>query len=338
MTAEDAFVHSILANPDDDLPRLVFADWLEENGRESHAELIRVQCELAHMPQRSKQAAVNARRKKLAAREKVLLAQPEFQATWPRGVGKPPYEVPGRKTDPERKYVRGFMPLAEVWDGELLDSKWKASPWNRLLREGKLLALKIDPGQGGFHAECDYTGYYEMEDLAAHPALCRVTKLHLFEADVSTDNLGVLARSPLLTQLCEVWLGVCTIQPAAFEALVTSSSVTRLRTLIVDAFRIAGGRETAKKDVRLWELVAASSNMVSLDRLLIDDWHPPTRKAVEALIRSPYLKTSLRLDVGIDGELQPSGMRWSFDHLPPAVVKAFRERFPECRFSAAPHG
>lgn len=46
MTAEEvAFHKAIAASPDDDLPRLVYADWLDEHGRGEMAELIRVQCE-----------------------------------------------------------------------------------------------------------------------------------------------------------------------------------------------------------------------------------------------------------------------------------------------------
>lgn len=45
-----ALVAGIRANPDDDLPRLVAADWLEERGEELRAELIRLQCESAAMP------------------------------------------------------------------------------------------------------------------------------------------------------------------------------------------------------------------------------------------------------------------------------------------------
>lgn len=37
----------IIAMPEDDLPRLVLADWLEERGESQRAEFIRVQCELA---------------------------------------------------------------------------------------------------------------------------------------------------------------------------------------------------------------------------------------------------------------------------------------------------
>ena len=42
-----AFIHSIREAPDDDAPRLVYADWLEDNGDPQRAEFIRVQCELA---------------------------------------------------------------------------------------------------------------------------------------------------------------------------------------------------------------------------------------------------------------------------------------------------
>jgi uncharacterized protein (TIGR02996 family) len=45
-----AFLAAILAAPEDDTPRLVYADWLEEHGDEAHAEFIRVQCELARGP------------------------------------------------------------------------------------------------------------------------------------------------------------------------------------------------------------------------------------------------------------------------------------------------
>lgn len=47
---ESAFLADILAKPDDDLPRLVFADWLDERdgpGDRERSEFIRVQVELA---------------------------------------------------------------------------------------------------------------------------------------------------------------------------------------------------------------------------------------------------------------------------------------------------
>jgi uncharacterized protein (TIGR02996 family) len=43
---EDAFLADIIEHPDDDAPRLVFADWLEDHGQPERAEFIRLQCEV----------------------------------------------------------------------------------------------------------------------------------------------------------------------------------------------------------------------------------------------------------------------------------------------------
>jgi uncharacterized protein (TIGR02996 family) len=50
MTSDrDALLAAICANPEEDTPRLVYADWLEENGEHERAEFIRLQCELARL-------------------------------------------------------------------------------------------------------------------------------------------------------------------------------------------------------------------------------------------------------------------------------------------------
>src|SRR6476659_7569532 len=41
-----AFLRAIAEQPDDDLPRLVYADWLDEHGEPERAEFIRLQIEL----------------------------------------------------------------------------------------------------------------------------------------------------------------------------------------------------------------------------------------------------------------------------------------------------
>ena len=48
MTDRDALIAAITAHPDDDTPRLVYADWLQENGEPDRAEFIRLQCRLEH--------------------------------------------------------------------------------------------------------------------------------------------------------------------------------------------------------------------------------------------------------------------------------------------------
>lgn len=67
MTYDDAFLQAILENPDDDTPRLIYADWLEERG-DPRGEFIRIQCHLATM------SADDERRSRLEQHERELLA------------------------------------------------------------------------------------------------------------------------------------------------------------------------------------------------------------------------------------------------------------------------
>jgi uncharacterized protein (TIGR02996 family) len=50
MSDHDALLRAICAYPDDDTPRLVFADFLEENGEAERAAFVRAQVELARTP------------------------------------------------------------------------------------------------------------------------------------------------------------------------------------------------------------------------------------------------------------------------------------------------
>jgi uncharacterized protein (TIGR02996 family) len=65
-----AFLQDIIEHPDDDTPRLVFADWLDDHGNEAErarAEFIRVQIERARLPiDDDRQADLEARERRLA--------------------------------------------------------------------------------------------------------------------------------------------------------------------------------------------------------------------------------------------------------------------------------
>ena len=50
MTDRDALLEAVFAAPDDDAPRLVYADWLDENGHPEQADFIRRQIELYRTP------------------------------------------------------------------------------------------------------------------------------------------------------------------------------------------------------------------------------------------------------------------------------------------------
>ncbi len=66
---EGAFLRAIAANPHDDLPRLVYADWLDETGRPGRAEYVRLDCRRrAEDLSDRERAAVDARLCRLYAR------------------------------------------------------------------------------------------------------------------------------------------------------------------------------------------------------------------------------------------------------------------------------
>lgn len=66
MNDRDSLLTAILAAPDEDTPRLMFADWLQENDETERAEFIRLQCRFEQIAPRS------AEGKRLAKREKEL--------------------------------------------------------------------------------------------------------------------------------------------------------------------------------------------------------------------------------------------------------------------------
>src|SRR4051794_26810457 len=69
MSHDDAFLQSIIESPEDDAPRLVYADWLEERGDAARAEFIRVQCQRAGMDEE------DPRQVGLLIRERALLKE-----------------------------------------------------------------------------------------------------------------------------------------------------------------------------------------------------------------------------------------------------------------------
>ncbi len=69
MNDEASFLTAIKQNPDKDLPRLVFADWLEEHGQSARAEFIRCQIEEAKFDWRDARREVWTNRAQILLRE-----------------------------------------------------------------------------------------------------------------------------------------------------------------------------------------------------------------------------------------------------------------------------
>ncbi len=66
LSRKAAFLAEIIVHPDDDAPRLIYADYLDEHGESEHAAFIRVQIELAHaIPEEMPERIAELRRREL---------------------------------------------------------------------------------------------------------------------------------------------------------------------------------------------------------------------------------------------------------------------------------
>jgi uncharacterized protein (TIGR02996 family) len=134
MTPQQAFLEAIIAAPDDDTPRLIFADWLEENGGSAgaaRAEFVRVQCKIATLRHELMSdedcGDVNCpgcqERRTLRQRERELLGSP-YGVSGVLIVRQPRPEWVGALKDilpwdrDSWTFRRGFVEEIELWIGE----------------------------------------------------------------------------------------------------------------------------------------------------------------------------------------------------------------------------
>jgi uncharacterized protein (TIGR02996 family) len=126
VTDGEALIRSVLANPADDAPRLVYADWLEERGRAEDAEFIRVQIELArlgfdgafHVDSQGRLQRMPAHIERLQERQLELwmggAGRPELHkelANWPMTI----HPMRGQSLRIRRGFVERVASFAEIF-------------------------------------------------------------------------------------------------------------------------------------------------------------------------------------------------------------------------------
>jgi uncharacterized protein (TIGR02996 family) len=195
MTHEHAFLEAILDDPDDEGLRLIFADWLEEQGQ-PRGEFIRTQCTLAGLP------ADDRRRRSLEARERQLLAR--HRDEW---LG------PLRSLAYLWGFRRGFaeevtLPAKVFLDHA--DTFFRSTP--------VLLARLLNSAS-------------RLGELAESPYLARLTALHLTDNQIGNADLMTLLDAADLGRLATLRLGNNGLGDAGIQALAECPRLTGLRTL-----------------------------------------------------------------------------------------------------------
>jgi uncharacterized protein (TIGR02996 family) len=222
---EAALIHAICDDPDDDTPRLAYADWLEEHGHLERAEFVRVQVRMARLPSDSPDLArlvwrarelFHHHHEKESFKPKVPRALEQFNWSYHRGFVTKIRGTAARFIKSANGLLRHF-PLEQV---ELTNA------------EGRITALADVPELSRIrHLELDtYDGDpSEVLGVLDSPHLTRLSSLNLQRTKLDVGQVKRLARKQRLAQLSELQPG----QPGDQEliALLKSPYLNNLTTL-----------------------------------------------------------------------------------------------------------
>ncbi len=218
------FLARIRERPNDDGPRLIYADWLDEQG-DPRGEFIRVQLALARLPEDDR------RRAKLRHVERDLLGR--YADLWSE-----PFR--GLATGPV--FSRGFVEEVKVTARQLLaypDALFAAGPVSHLhlLDLGSHLVPALALPQllklSGLTVFAQHLGPPLARAVAESPFLANLTEMRLARNRLGDDGAECVAASPHLANLEVLDLGENELGEAAARALAGSTRLGRLRRLEV---------------------------------------------------------------------------------------------------------
>ena len=249
MSAEiRAFLSAIAAAPEDDLPRLVFADWLDENGRPERAEFIRVEVQIA----RTTPGAPD--RGKLFERRDALLKahKKEWFALFDGKAEEYKSErgfVTAVRTGPEQFLAHadmwfGTQPITElgltnVWSGSTTDRKCHAKEIFTSPHLGQLRVLDLH--DAGVNA----AGMYWMSQ---NPAITELQELNLRWNRIANEGARTIATIPALAKLKTLDLRSCSITDPGGRAIAKSPHLGDLRELMLSHNYLSPDIEQLLKD------------------------------------------------------------------------------------------
>jgi uncharacterized protein (TIGR02996 family) len=292
---EQSFLTAILAAPDDDTPRLVFADWLDERGTDddkARAALIRTQCAAELLPPGSPE------RRRLDRQASAIVKANEKR--WLK-------DLRAGKFGTDYKFRRGFL------DGVSM------SPTKFIKRGGDLLTLAPTLRSVRFPYAAN-----EVTELAASPFLARIASadltlmctcgfcgideelrdlfkskhahnlraLNISRDRVDAEVVGALVRSPNLANLTELDLSDNPLGGDGLAALAKAKNLGRLTALTLS--RVCKASSAA--DLTGFQTFARSKHFPALKRLTLEG-DAVNAVAVTALVAAPFFPQLTHLDL-----------------------------------------
>jgi uncharacterized protein (TIGR02996 family) len=300
------FLDDIVAHIDDDTPRLVYADWLAENGQDDRAELIRVQVERARLPAwDAAQVRLRLCEEELLERhgEEWLAEMPAVEgARWEgfrRGIVA---EVSFASFEAMRKSAHACRAVAPV---EAVTVRWPRRREGRRavkpIAELRELTLTGSPDDEAFEwvAESPQLSTLRrltarslwggsLQRLVASPHLANLRSLRLPENNLENQGIFALTRSATLS---------------ALEELDFSSQSRHERYIHDPVIRAASMRALMG-----WPGMATVRSLTLAG-------NDVSRASLRALLRSPHTAALKELSLR-DGQLDGQAMAELADALP----------------------
>ena len=228
MDTETALLAAIWGSPHDDLPRLVYADWLDETGdpaKAARAEFIRVQCELHRV------GGFDDRTRELTDREQHLLG--EWRTWWlprqklrhasvgfHRGMFCPGYSSDLKGIRAEAAVVRAVAPLYDLW----LDSA-----------DGFEQFLKRPPAEGVQSLRLSSRFAWWGKSIAESPFTKNLARLTVNHPHASPADFACLGRAEHLVHLTDLWWPEAETSAELLHLLLAARFAPQLRRLALGA-------------------------------------------------------------------------------------------------------
>jgi uncharacterized protein (TIGR02996 family) len=294
-TDEQSFLAAIHAAPDDDTPRLVFADWLDERGSaddRARAALVRAQCQAEYLAPGSKE------RKRLDREAKAIL-----KANADRWLK----DLRAAKLGHTYEFRRGFLDGITMTPTKFVErgaDLFRLAPTVRTVKFPNAANEVTELAESPFLAKlvsvdltqmctCGWCGIdEELRDLFKSKHARGLRSLNVSRDRIDVDVAKALTRSANLANLTSLDLSDNPLDSAGLAALAKSKHLGKLTTLVLS--RISLPSTTA--GLEALEAFAKSKHFTALTRLELGG-NLITAPGVAALVAAPFFGQLTHLDL-----------------------------------------
>ncbi len=263
MSERTAFIDAIIKNPDDNTARLIFADWLEENGKPERAEFIRLQIEAKEL--------LNDGEMNQFGRADVL--EVSYRSAWRSAIGL---------EEGAGQYERGFLTDVYVCPTQFHELTRQVLSFEPVTFELHLIGLDGDDAP-------------QADSLAEDPLLGTVTSIWI-RRGTDVKWFAQLMKSSHLNNLRQIRVYIDSLGVEGVKAITNAPAAFALESLHFERGLQGDVTEETETLVDAVKLIATSPRFMSLKNLSFLACDLGDR-CILALLESRTLPKTMRLDL-----------------------------------------